>query len=141
MIWNPVVERDYSIKSIFYFLCFSKIVIFMINKLLLSGLPVIQYQSVIILLINKSISCFTVIQFCNHSYDYRSNQTPLRPDLPVLIIYPSAIVTLFFSFFYANILFNKLYIFFLIVFTRRKVHTKNLTLKVLKKSMWTGNLW
>ena len=36
-------------------------------------------QSVIILLINKSDSRCAVVRFCYHSYDYRSNWTPLSP--------------------------------------------------------------
>ena len=30
-------------------------------------------------MINKSDSRFAVVRFCNHSYDYRPNRTPLSP--------------------------------------------------------------
>ena len=36
-------------------------------------------RSVIILVINKSDSCCAVVRFCHHSYDNRSNWTPLSP--------------------------------------------------------------
>ena len=36
-------------------------------------------RSVIILVINKSDSRCTVVQFCYHSYNYRPNWTPLSP--------------------------------------------------------------
>ena len=37
------------------------------------------FQSVIILVINKSDSCCAIVRFCYHSYDYRMNWTPLSP--------------------------------------------------------------
>ena len=43
------------------------------------GLPVVRCLSVIIFVINKLGSRFAVIQFRNHSYDYRPNRTPLSP--------------------------------------------------------------
>ena len=39
----------------------------------------LPYTFVIILVINKSDSHLSVVQFCNHSYDYRPNRTPLSP--------------------------------------------------------------
>ena len=44
-----------------------------------NGLCVVRCRSVIILVINKLDSHFAVVQFRNHSYDYRPNRTPLRP--------------------------------------------------------------
>ena len=43
------------------------------------GLRVVRCRSVIILIISKLDSRFAVVQFCNHSYDYRPNRTPLSP--------------------------------------------------------------
>ena len=43
------------------------------------GLPVVRCLSVIILAINKLGSRLAVVQFRNHSYDYRPNRTPLSP--------------------------------------------------------------
>ena len=51
------------------------------------GLRVVRCRSVIILVINKLDSRFAVVQFCNHSYDYRPNRTPLSPI--TIIYYPS----------------------------------------------------
>ena len=44
---------------------------------LVSYLRVVRCQSVIILVINKSESRFAVVRFCNYSYDYTPNRTPL----------------------------------------------------------------
>ena len=43
------------------------------------GLRLVRCRSVIIQVINKSDSRFAVVQFRNHSYDYRPNWTPLSP--------------------------------------------------------------
>ena len=43
------------------------------------GFRVVRCRSVIILVINKLDSRFAVVQFRNHSYDYRRNRTPLSP--------------------------------------------------------------
>ena len=43
------------------------------------GLRVVRCRSVIVLVINKLDSRFAVVQFRNHSYDYRPNRTPLSP--------------------------------------------------------------
>ena len=57
------------------------------------GLRVVRFRSVIILVINKLDSHFAVVQFRNHSYDYRPNRAP---PSPITIIYNTAVTTCYF---------------------------------------------
>ena len=69
----------------------SEIVILMIK--LVMALRVVRCRSVIIRVINKLDSRFAVVQFRNHSYDYRPNRTPLSPitiiknDIGIILIF------------------------------------------------------
>ena len=60
------------------------------------GLRVVRCRSVIILVINKLDSRFAVVQFRNHSYDYRPNRTPLSP---ITIIYYTETRYIFLNYF------------------------------------------